>query len=84
LLLTHGADVNAQRYNHQTPLHLASLRGYLELSQLLIGHGADIEAQDDQGRTPFSIALAQGHRKLARFLSNDRVPEHDPRARVVR
>jgi ankyrin repeat protein len=84
VLLVHGADVNAQRCNYETPLHLASLRGSLELSNLLIGHGADIDAQDDEGRTPFSIALANEHHRLARFLLNDRVPEHDRRARVVR
>jgi ankyrin repeat protein len=44
---------------------------------MLIEYGADIDAQDDKGQTPFSIALANVHRKLARFLSNDRVLEHD-------
>jgi hypothetical protein len=34
--------------NHKTPLHLASLRGSLDVSRLLIEHGADIDAQDDE------------------------------------
>ena len=79
LLLGYGADVDARGTHHKTPLHLASLKGFLDVSRLLIEHGADIDAQDNDGQTPFSVALAHGHRKLARFLSlaNDRVPEHD-------
>jgi ankyrin repeat protein len=53
------------------------LNGSLDMSRFLIDHGADVDAQDSDGLTSFSIALAMGHRKLARFLSNDRVPEHD-------
>jgi ankyrin repeat protein len=49
----------------------------LYTSRLSIEHGADVDAQDDKGQTPFSTVLANGHRKLARFLSNDRVAEHD-------
>ena len=76
-LLGHEANVKVWVFRHKTPLHLASLGGSFDISRLLIEHGADINAQDGEGQTPFSIALANGHRKLARFLSNDRVPEHD-------
>ena len=66
------SDVDA-RGQYRTPLHLASLKGTLDVSRLLIEHGADLNAQDNEGRTPFSVALASGHRKLALFLSNYRV-----------
>lgn len=52
--LGHGAVVNVRDWHHKTPLHLTSLKGSLDMSQLLIEHGADVDAQDDKGQTPFS------------------------------
>jgi ankyrin len=46
LLLERGADVNTQRRDHQTPLHLASYYGNIEIVCLLLDHGADLEAAD--------------------------------------
>jgi ankyrin repeat protein len=72
LLLSHGADPNAKGWHQRTPLHLASSKGYLDVSRLLIEYGANVDAKDDDKNTPFSIALANGHRKLARLVSGDR------------
>ena len=44
LLLERGADVNTRRNDHQTPLHLASYLGIVEIVRLLLDHGADPEA----------------------------------------
>ena len=44
LLLERGADVNGRRNDHQTPLHLASYSGNVEIVRLLLDHGADPEA----------------------------------------
>jgi ankyrin len=53
LLLERGADVNTQRRDHQTPLHLASYYGNIEIVCLLLDHGADPEAAEgNMGQKP--------------------------------
>jgi ankyrin repeat protein len=44
LLLDRGADVNARRNDHWTPLHCASYFGIVEILRVLLDHGADPEA----------------------------------------
>ncbi|KAI0266029.1 ankyrin repeat-containing domain protein [Russula aff. rugulosa BPL654] len=72
VLLEFGVDVNAQNSNRdtpldyasiqihgtdgETPLHLASEYGRIEIVRLLIEHGANVEAKDDEGRTPLDVA----------------------------
>jgi ankyrin repeat protein len=53
LLLDRGADVNTRRKDHQTPLHVASFFGNIEIAGLLLEHGADLEAEwGDIGEKP--------------------------------
>jgi len=55
LLLSHGADVNAQDKYGYTPLHEAVLGPYataLPMVKLLLDHGADIDGKSSQGNTP--------------------------------
>ena len=47
LLLEHNADVNTRRNNRQTPLHIASYFGIVEMVRLLLDRGADPEADAD-------------------------------------
>jgi ankyrin repeat protein len=51
-LLDNGADVNAQRDDLRTPLHLALNFGGLDADQMLREHQADVNARDDDGQTP--------------------------------
>jgi ankyrin len=52
LLLDRGADINARRDDHRTPLHLASYRGNADIVQLFVDHGAEADAKDNLGKSP--------------------------------
>jgi ankyrin len=51
LLLECGGNVNMQA-KQQTPLHVASYFGKLDIVQLLLDHGANVDALDKFGKTP--------------------------------
>ena len=38
--------VNARDYDNRTPLHVASLHGWIDVAKCLIDYGADVNAQD--------------------------------------
>jgi ankyrin repeat protein len=58
--LERNVDVNAQRQDRHTPLHLACHRGWLEIAQLLLDRGANAHAEDNFLRTPLHH-VAGGH-----------------------
>jgi RNA polymerase sigma-70 factor (ECF subfamily) len=58
MLLDRGADPNASAFGATTPLHVAAMRGYDELVDLLVARGADRSARDDSGRLPADCAPA--------------------------
>jgi hypothetical protein len=68
-LIEHGADAAAWDEDGFTPLHLASLRGHVELAWFLVEeHGADVAARAKDRQTPLHSASKGGHVELARFL----------------
>ena len=66
LLATSGIDPNHRGENGVTALHIATVRGYTHLIELLLQGGADKTIKDDAGRTPYQIAQQQnnGHKLL--------------------
>ena len=54
-LLEHGADVNAQRDDLWTPLHLAVNIGDLSVARMLLDHQADANSRNDAGQTPLHL-----------------------------
>jgi len=66
----HSADVNAPGRDGETPLHLASRQGRLEISEALLQHGADVNHQDKDGWTSLHLTSQSGHARLSQtFLS---------------
>ena len=54
LLLEHGAEVNSQDKNKQTPLLLAMGRGWFKLVWILLERGADVNAEDKMARPRYT------------------------------
>lgn len=60
--------VNAQTSEGLTPLHMAAIKGHLEICQLLISYGADSHIPDRCGFTALDFAEFQGHERVATLL----------------
>jgi hypothetical protein len=52
----------------RTPLHLAAMRGYLQIVLLLIAKGIDVDAKDNQGWTALHLAVERGHQPIVQAL----------------
>src|SRR5579863_6000328 len=69
LAAEHPQDVNSRSFiGEETPLHLTSPVGHINLARLLIEHGADGAAQSKDGTTPLHRASFGGHVDLAWLL----------------
>jgi hypothetical protein len=60
LLLDHGADMDAQKLDDWTPLHLAVGNHYLEIVEVLLEQRARVDLLNDKGRTPPCCGITKG------------------------
>jgi ankyrin repeat protein len=65
MLLDRGADLDLQRRNGKTMLHIAAARGLTTFVDELLDRGADTTILDETGKTAF--AYAQGRRNQALY-----------------
>jgi len=69
LAVEHSEDVNSRSFTGgETPLHLNSRSGYVDVARILIKHGADVAARDEDGWTPLHQASEWGHVDVAQLL----------------
>ncbi len=71
LLIKNGADINAQNWHGETPLHKASKKegwGNKEIMSTLINHGADVNIRDNKGQTPLHHASQKNSKEVIPVL----------------
>ncbi|RFU75243.1 hypothetical protein TARUN_6985 [Trichoderma arundinaceum] len=67
-LLLKGSDPNLSEYYGITPLHVVSVRGRLDLAQLLLRFNALVNVTDSWGFSPLERAYSTGNRQLVELL----------------
>ena len=68
LLESKAVAVNSQSDTLLTSLHIASIRGHLDVAKVLIKFGASIEAYDNDRNTALHHAIMHGHPDVVKFL----------------
>ena len=61
ILVSVGADVHVADKRQNSPLHLASRRGSVEIVNCLLENGASWDVFNDMGYTPLHLASLNGH-----------------------
>ena len=67
-LLDDGANVDAQKDDGWTPLHMAAYNNYTEAMALLLTYSAKPNIQNNLDRTPMHIAANKGHIHIVKHL----------------
>jgi ankyrin repeat protein len=68
LLLSRGANVNAQTKDGITTLHAATENGYLKVVEALLEYNADVNCTVKTAITPLNIAAEKGHLEIVEVL----------------
>jgi uncharacterized protein len=61
-------DVNGRDKAGRTALHIAAMRGHVDVAEVLLAKGAQVEARDADGWTPLHWAMASGAHDLSAVL----------------
>ena len=81
ILIDKGTDIDSVNKNNNTPLHLASMHGLVEIVNRLVEKVTReytkevareyIDAKNEQGETALSLAIIKGHQEIAEMLINE-------------
>jgi len=72
ILIEHGADVNVEAFDKQSPLHQSAESGATKCAQLLIDNKAEINCKKINGLTPLHFAANEGHIECLKLLIDNR------------
>ncbi|KAF2715849.1 hypothetical protein K431DRAFT_211630, partial [Polychaeton citri CBS 116435] len=67
MLLSHGADVNAQGGEYGSALQAACFRGYEKIVEMLLSHGVDVTAYGEYS-SALLTARSMGHVSIVEML----------------
>ena len=67
-LIRGGADIDMTDKYDATPLHYASIYGYLEFVEMLLYYDASIDKKTVEGTTPLLAAVWAGNADIADLL----------------
>jgi ankyrin repeat protein len=56
MIISAGADVEAQNERHERPLHASATYGHPAVVKLLLARGAGVDARGPGGKTPLHAA----------------------------
>lgn len=56
LLKSGYKKIDVKNTSGQTALHIACMKGYNEITEMLIEHQANVEVQDEEGVTPLHVS----------------------------
>ena len=76
LLLNAKADLNHQRNDGNTPLHIACYKGYTQLAVLLMDFGTNPAITNEKGQTPLLSAI-RGHMMKVVMMIARKLPKHE-------
>ena len=68
LTLKHPQYASARGGFYGTPLHSASLEGYLQVVRYLLRHGVDVNVRNSADETPLLLASREGHLDVVQCL----------------
>lgn len=69
--LEHGTDTEALNASDETPLLVASSKGYKEIVRLLLDKGANVHARNYFGHTAVYCAYVNGHAEVESMLKKE-------------
>jgi ankyrin repeat protein len=66
--INYGAELNYKDSNGDTPLIWASVRGHMNVIELLLSKGANLHDKDNDGNSPIIAASQYGHKEVVELL----------------
>ncbi len=67
-LIKVGSDINSKTLYHETPLHVAARKGFLDIVKELYVSGADIDAINDDSESAIDVARVFGQEDIVKYL----------------